>query len=189
MKPISTIAAASVLIWVTGCASTSKVVVQDRLGPCHKVATATASDGSLQVYTARAPAFTDLNAETYFWNNDYGKNEFLYTAAHTDYAIHGADGTLIKRVRNSRGLNDEVPASVSLPAGSYTIEAEAEQYPGVNMTVVIPVAIESGQVTTVHLEPKWTAAGEEMSPERLVRLADGRVLGCRAQNLVTQTTR
>jgi hypothetical protein len=187
LKQLNSIAAASILIWVTGCASTSTVVVQDRVGPCHKVVAAAASDGSLQVSTARAQAFTDLNAETQLWNNDYGKNEFLYTAAHTDYAILGPDGTRIKRVRNSRGLNDEVPTAVILPAGSYTIVAQAEQAAGVNMEVVIPVAIESGQATTVHLEPEWTPAGEAMDSERLVRLADGRVLGCRAQSLVTQS--
>jgi hypothetical protein len=188
MKYLNSIAAAGILIGLTGCASASKVVVLDRLGPCHTMEAATVSDGSLQVYSARTPAFSDLNAETYFWNNDYGKNEFVYGAGHTDYAIYQSDGKLFKRVRNSRGLNDDVPASVSLPTGSYAIQAEAEQYPGMTMTVVIPVAIQSGQITTVHLEPKWAPAGEEMDPTRLVRLADGRVLGCRVQSLVAQTT-
>jgi hypothetical protein len=185
MKHLTSIAAAGVLIWVTGCASAPKVVVLDRLGPCHTVLASSGHDGSLQVYSARVQAVTDLNALTYFWNNDYGKNEFLYGAAHSDYAIYDAAGKLVKRVRNSRGIDDAVPASVSLPVGSYTIQAEAEEYAGMTLTVMIPVAIESGELTTVHLEPNWAPAGE-MDPGRMVRLVDGRVLGCRAQNLIAQ---
>ena len=186
MKHIASIAAAGALIWVTGCASTSKVVVTDRLGPCHTVLTSSGSDGSLQVYSARVQAVTDLNALTYFWNNDYGKNDFLYGAAHSDYAIYDTDGKLVKRVRNSHNIDDAAPASVSLPVGAYTIQAEAEEYPGSTLTVVIPVAVVSGQLTTVHLEPNWAPASE-MDTDRVVRLADGRVLGCRAQKLIAQT--
>ncbi len=188
MKHLTLIAAAGVLIGVTGCASAPKVVVLDRLGPCHTVLASAEGGGSLQVYSARVQAVTDLNALTYFWNNDYGKNEFLYGAAHSDYAVFDANGKRVRQVRNSRGIDDAEPTPVTLPAGSYTIQAEAEEYPGMTLTVVIPVAIESGQLTTVHLEPNWAPAGE-MDPGRMVRLADGRVLGCRAQNLVAQTTR
>jgi hypothetical protein len=186
MKHLSAIATAGVLIWVTGCASTSKVVVADRLGPCHTALTSPGSEGSLQVYSARVQAVTDLNALTYFWNNDYGNNDFLYGTAHSDYAIYDVAGKLVKRVRNSRDIDDAVPASVSLPVGSYTIQAEAEEYPGSTLTVVIPVAVVSGQLTTVHLEPNRMPAGE-MDTDRVVRLADGRVLGCRAQKLIAQT--
>ncbi len=27
---------------------------------------------------ARVPAVTDLNAQEFFWNNDFGRNEFLH---------------------------------------------------------------------------------------------------------------
>ena len=189
MKQINYIAAASILVWLTGCASASKIVVQDRLGPCHQVPSESVSDGALQVYSARESALLDVNAETFFCNNDYGKNDYLYGTAHTDYTLFTADGTVLEHVRNARSHNSAGPTLLKLPAGSYTIEAEAEKFPGVNMTVVIPVAIKPGQTTTVHLEPNWSPIGEAMDPARLVRLADGRVLGCREQILLGRVAR
>jgi hypothetical protein len=186
MRYMNSVAAIAMLAAVTGCATASKVVVLDRLGPCQMVASEAQEGGSLQVYSARVLAVSGATVGSDYWNDDYGRNEFLYGVAHTDYIIRREDGTLLQRVRNSRSLNDDVPAVVHLPAGFYTVEAEAEDYPGVNMTVVIPVAIEPGQTTTAHLEPTWQPSGEMMDSAHLVRLADGRVLGCRVENLLSQ---
>jgi hypothetical protein len=190
MKYINAVAATAIVAALNGCATSSKVVVADRLGPCHEVASETRDNGSLQVYSARTLAAGVPSSGMDYWNNDYGQNELLYGIAHTDYSIRRLDGTLLQRVRNSRGLNDADPAVVRLPAGFYTVEAEAEDYPGVNMTVVIPVAIKPGQTTTAHLEPNWQRSGETMDSAGLVRLADGRVLGCRfGENLLSQNLR
>ncbi len=180
MKYVNAIAIGTVLAWSVGCASTPKVVVQEPVGPCHRVAAMGAKDGSLQVYSAREKAPVEPIADDFSWNNHY-------LPAHTDYTIFAKDGTRLREVRNSRSLNDEQPTLVRLPAGSYTIRAEAEEPDGISMTIVVPLVVEGGQITAVHLEPDGTGAGESMDPSHLVRLADGRVIGCRAENLLSQS--
>ncbi len=182
------IAISTVLVWLAGCTSVPRVVVQEPVGPCHRVVAEGANDGSLQVYSARRRIPTDTNLEQFFWNYDFGKNDFLYGSAHTDYTIFVGDTTVFEHVRNSRNLNDEQPALVRLPAGSYTVQAEAEAYGGITRTVVVSLVVEAGQMTTIHLEPKWFPSRESLDPSRVVRLADGRVIGCRAQHLLGQSS-
>ncbi len=179
MKYANAIAIGTVLAWSVGCASASKVVVQDSVGPCHRVAATGAQDGSLQVYSAREKGSVETSADVFLWNNNY-------LPAHTDYTIFAEGGTRLRTVRNSRNLNDERPTLVRLPAGSYTIQAEAEESDGIDATVVVPLVVEAGQITAVHLEPNQNGAGESMDPTRLVRLADGRIIGCRAQIHLSQ---
>ena len=57
------------------------------------------------------------------YNNDFGKNEFLYEPAHTDYTIYAQNGEVFRHVRNARDPNDQAPTLVTLPAGSYKVEA------------------------------------------------------------------
>ncbi len=124
----------------------------------------------------------DVNAQVFLANNDFGRNDFLHETAHTDYDIYGPDGNLFKHVRNARGLNDGTPTAVHLPPGDYTIEAEAEQEGGVAaLSVVVPVVIEGGLVTNVHLEPSGTMGEPARGGDDFVRLPDGRVIGCKAQ--------
>jgi len=186
MKYANAIAMSGIMVWVAGCASAPKVVVQEPVGPCQRVAAEGARDGSLQVYSARERAPLDLNAEVFFWNNDFGQNGFLYGAAHTGYTIFAQNGTVFEQVRNARNLNDGQPALVRLPPGRYSIEAEAEVSGGITIAVVVPLVIEAGQTTRVHLEPMRTPSGEAPDTSRLVRLADGRIIGCRAEHLLGQ---
>ena len=186
MKYANAIAMSGILVWAAGCASAHKVVVQDTVGPCNRVATSGASEGSLLVYSARERAPLDINAEDFFWNADFGKNEFVYGTALSDYTILGQDGAVVEQVRNGRGQSGTVPAQVTLAPGRYTIEADAEKGGGITMTVVIPLVVEAGQTTTVHLEPTSGTAGEAIDPSRVVMLADGRIIGCRAEHLLSQ---
>jgi len=186
MKYANVIAMSSIMVWVAGCASAHKVVVQDTVGPCHRVAASGASEGSLLVYSAREAAPLDINTEVYFWNADFGKNEFVYGTALSDYRIFDRDGSVVERVRNSRDVSGKTPAQVRLAPGRYTIEAEAERGGGTTMTVVVPLVVEAGQITTVHLEPTSETAGEATDPRRVVMLADGRIIGCRAEQLLSQ---
>jgi hypothetical protein len=186
MKYANAVALSSVLVCLVGCASAPKVVVQQPVGPCHRVAAKGAGDGSLQVYSARERSLIDVNTEEFFWDNTLDKNDYLYGSAHTDYTILGQDGTVFQHVRNARGRNYETPTLVRLPPGSYTVEAEAEDSGAITMTVVIPLVVEAGQTTVVHLEPNREPSGETLDPSRLVRLADGRIIGCNAQHLLSQ---
>jgi hypothetical protein len=71
------------------------------------------------IYLARTPANVDVNMAEWRWNNDFGKNAFLYEPAHTDYTIYTQNGEVFKHVRNARDMNDNTPTVVTLPAGSY----------------------------------------------------------------------
>ncbi len=42
-----------------------------------------------------------------------------------DYTIYAQNGEVFKHVRNARDPNDDTPTLVTLPAGSYKVEAEA----------------------------------------------------------------
>lgn len=68
--------------------------------------------------------------------------------AHSSYAIYTVDGKQFKRVENHISLNDEVPEIVSLPVGSYIIEARSEK----DGYVRIPITIKEGQRTSLDLD-------------------------------------
>src|SRR5512133_3146239 len=101
MKHLSWITLTSTVIWLTGCASTPKISVLTPLGPAPNEHADPGNKGFLQVYSARQRAVVDPNAEEFFWNNDFGRNDFLWQSAHTDYRIYTSDGALFKRVRNA----------------------------------------------------------------------------------------
>src|SRR4029450_7099253 len=65
------------------------------------------SQGSLVVYSATDP-FDDRPAPCY---------------PHSSYTIYTADGKRFKNVENHISRSDEIPERVSLPAGSYIVEA------------------------------------------------------------------
>lgn len=67
---------------------------------------------------------------------------------HTDYTLYSADGERLKEIKNKVYPYDEEPASVTLPAGKYTVEALAKGYARVR----VPVIIEAGRLTSVDLE-------------------------------------
>jgi hypothetical protein len=187
MKCMKTIALAGALMGLAGCASVSKVTVTQPIGPPLTGRAEATGDGSLQVFSERVRADVDINAEEFAWNNDFGRNDFLYESAHTDYFIYTPDGQLYQRVRNSRGRNDNNPTLVTLPAGSYRIEAEAARNDGESLTLDVPVIIEPGQTTTVHLERDWKPSKTMADNHALVQAYDGRIIGWRA-NRSTEPT-
>ena len=69
------------------------------------------SQGSLQVYSA-TDAFDDGDVPYY---------------AHSSYAIYTTNGKLFKNVENHISNSDEIPEVVTLPVGSYVIEARSER--------------------------------------------------------------
>jgi hypothetical protein len=56
---------------------------------------------------------------------------------HSSYVIYTIDGRLFKSVKNRRSADDEIPALVSLPVGSYRVVARSEGRGYVRMLVVI----------------------------------------------------
>lgn len=90
------------------------------------------SPGSLQVYSA-TDAFDD-SAVSYY--------------AHSSYAIYTTDGKLFKNVENHISSSDEIPEIVTLPVGSYVIEARSEM----DSYVRVRVVIKAGRRTIVDLD-------------------------------------
>lgn len=189
MKYATAIAMSAAALLAGGCASTSKVVLNEPVGPCNAVSIQGAGSGYVQVYSARERAPIDLNLETFFYNNDFGRNDFLYAPAHTDYVVFDSEGQVFEQVSNARNPYDGTPAVVQLPAGRYTVQAEAEEPGGMTATMVIPVVVLSGQTTAVHLEPAWKRPGELERPGTVVALADRRIIGCRGEEMIGQQTK
>ena len=100
-----------------------------------------------------------------------------YTYENHDYSFHhAADGTLFQEVTNG----DEEPTRVTLPKGSYTIVADSDT----SGEVSVPVAIEAGRTTVVHLEREkdWKGASARIRSADLVRLPNGQPIGFRARH-------
>ena len=68
--------------------------------------------------------------------------------AHSSYAIRTIDGKLFKRVENHISPSDEVPEIVSLPVGSYIVEARSER----DGYIRIAITIKEGQRSSLDLD-------------------------------------
>ena len=90
------------------------------------------SQGSLVVYSA-TDAFDDGGLPYY---------------AHSSYAIYTTDRKLFKNVENHMSNSDEIPEVVTLPMGSYVIEARSETDGYVRVRVVI----KAGRQTILDLD-------------------------------------
>jgi len=56
---------------------------------------------------------------------------------HSSYSIYTTDGKFFKNVENHISLSDEIPALVTLPAGSYTILLRSENRGYIRLPIVI----------------------------------------------------
>ena len=169
--------ASNALVCLVGCASPSQLAISRPVGPAPIGQGQGTGKSSLQVYSARVRAPVDVYKEEFFWNNDFGKNDFLYEPAHSDYTIYSQDGKIVQRVCNAQGPNDAEPAVVSLAPGTYKIEAKARDFG----RVTIPVVIEPGKLTSVNLQRYRQPVSEPVAKTELVGLGNSRVLGWRAK--------
>ncbi len=179
MKCLQLVAMAGATVWLVGCASASKLVMLEPVGPAPTGMAEGLSDGSLVIYSARRSADLDVNLATWLENNDFGKNEYLYEPAHTDYTIYARNGEVFQHVRNARDITDDSPAVVTLPPGSYQVEAEAVNCDGSTVKVLMPVLIKRGQNTLARLDGDWNLTGQTSETE-IARLPCGRAIGWRA---------
>src|ERR1039458_114238 len=179
MKYLSAVSLAGAMVWIAGCASVSHLVVVEPVGPGPTEGSHGTGEGALVIYSARASADVDINTAEWRWNNDFGKNEFLYEPAHSDYTIYAQNGEVFKRVRNARDMNDDTPKVVTLPAGSYKVEAQALDCDSSRVKVLLTVVVKPGQTTTAHLEGDWNPGVQDKETE-LATLPCGRIIGWRA---------
>jgi hypothetical protein len=85
--------------------------------------------------------------EVYSATDEFNDGGTLYYA-HSSYTIYTLDGKLLKNVENHVSQSDELPETVSLPIGSYTVVARSKKDGYVN----VPVKIRNGRRTIVDVD-------------------------------------
>lgn len=168
---------APILICAAGCVTDTRAILLRQVGPDPALTAQNSGPGFLQVYSARERVPTDVNGEEFFWNNDFGRNDFLFYPAHTSYALYAPDSHLLESVRNAKGMYDGDPTLVKLAPGVYKVEAKAKDYDDVNWTVIIPAVIEPGLTTTIHLDGYWDRAISKRKSDEIVWLPNGDIVG------------
>jgi hypothetical protein len=94
---------------------------------------------------------------------------------HTDYSIRDFHGKLVAHVSNTTGHYATAPRSFTLPPGRYAVKAQARDY----LWVTVPVTIEPGRTTRVHLDDNWTPPADAPQWE-VVTTPDGKPVGWQA---------
>ena len=113
--------------------------------------------GGLEVFTATQKSLPAAG-------DDYYRSDL-----HTGYDIEDPSGRSVAFVANHMSDLDEWPDRAALPPGNYKIVAESTSCGW----VTVPVVIEKGKITVVHLDNNWskTPAGQ------LVFLPNGEAIG------------
>lgn len=152
--------------FIAGCAYFNRPnILLDPVGPPPRsVGTTDSPDGWLVVYSA--------------WGGGGPPGESSDTPVnhHSDYKIYSSDGKLFKTVNNWTGTYSDDPATVSLLPGRYTVATSVSSL----QSVTVPVVIETGKTTSVHLDGSELTAGGQTSTNDFVRLPDGSIIGWRA---------
>lgn len=150
---------------VSGCAAGKNGLVLNTVGPSPSQSMAAGStNGTLLVYTAYT-----RNAD--FFGRDSRRPEY------SDYKIVSADGNLVLRVHNNNGTILQDLKSVELAPGKYNIFARVNGYGH----LAIPVMVEGGQTTVLHLEGGNSWPNEAaFNATNSVSLPDGRIIGWKA---------
>jgi hypothetical protein len=104
----------------------------------------------------------------YLATDQFDDGGVLYYA-HTSYSIYTTDGKLFKNVENHISRSDEIPALVTLPAGSYTIEARSES----RGYIRVPIVITAGRRTVLDPDKEQTDISKRLTrAKRSRRMAD-----------------
>jgi hypothetical protein len=72
----------------------------------------------------------------YSATDEFSDGDVVFNA-HSSYLIYTTDGKSFKNVENHMSRSDEIPERVSLPAGSYIVEARSSNNGYVRVRVVI----------------------------------------------------
>src|SRR6266436_4130989 len=155
-------AAAGLTVVLSACAAGRRSVALAPVGPPPLAHATRAHEGRLMVYSA-----LDIGIP--------GGRDYVHY--HSGYRIYSVDGKPLKYIANRVGASEE-PGVVSLPPGRYTIVARAAAFG----TVTVPVVIEAGKTTSVHLDGSEPIGSSENSESRFVSLPDGLIIDWRAKD-------
>ncbi len=161
MKEIHIPMVAVLAVALTGC-STAPVAVEP-VGPNPAYSGGRIAEGALQVFSNMI-------------GRSEGDDPPWYQ--HANYNIYDQQGKLLKHVNNTIGYYESAPRLIVLPAGEYLVKAPASDY----LWVSVPVRIEGGQTTRIHLDDKWMPPAN-VSNGMVVRLPNGEPAGWRPFNL------
>jgi len=150
---------------LVGCSSTPVAIAP--IGPNPAGGERLASKGELEVFSNLTEQSDDQNQ---------GSTDPVWYQ-HTDYGVYDLHGKLVERVSNAAGHYGRAPRRVALPAGQYLVRARAKDY----LSVEVPVTIEGGRTTRVHLDDNWRPPAD--TPRRdLVNLPNGNPVGWRVES-------
>ena len=152
--------AAALLIETCGCVARKGFVIHDSVWPDGVSPASSGNEGCLIVYSASEVL-------------DPTKSRH---PVHTGYTISSDDGKVFRRVTNQSGPFFEEPVSVSLPTGTYKVEARAANYG----EVTIPVVIQAGRLTALYLDGETGPLNGATSSSRWVTLPHGQIIGAKA---------
>ena len=96
---------------------------------------------------------------------------------HSGYVLCTAEGKRLKYIANRAGPRGGEPVRISLPPGRYEVVARAAAFG----TVRVPVVLEAGKTTFVHLDGS-ELTGASRSAAGFVTLPDGLIIGWRAKD-------
>jgi len=164
MKKMLTIFGAGMMaVVVAGCVS-GGAVMHTTVGPDPTAAKSDDSNGTLKVFSAKEK------------EDDVG---FSFPhSERTDYYIYDAQGNEVKGVyNNNKGEYEPTPRGIRLPPGNYKIKALAAV--GLGEWVTVPVVVESGKTTEVHLNGQWKSPSDTPGNE-LVYSPSGFPMGWKA---------
>ena len=85
----------------------------------------------------------------YSATDEFSDGDLVFNA-HSSYSIYTSDGKLFKSVENHMSRSDEIPERVSLPAGSYIVEARSAN----NGYVRVRVVIKPSRLTLLDLDSR-----------------------------------
>jgi hypothetical protein len=162
MKPSDPILIGSLMVVVLG-GCVSKPVALAPVGPAAGAPTSSSGSGSLEVFSSTEKSMPTDSEDHWVFDLPTG------------YEIYDSLGKEYKYVANHLDNMDESPDMVQLPAGHYTVEARSKCC-GV---VTVPVIIEKGKTTVVHLDDNW-GPPKGTPQDKIVFQPDGSAVGWRS---------
>ena len=157
MKKALCYSMAGVTVFLSACA-TRQTTVLPPVGSAPFEQARSSPEGALVVYSAPDQGSTsDPDAYPH----------------HSGYRIYFDDGKQLKYVNNWVATFSDEPAIVGLAPGRYKVVARAVRFG----TVTVPVVIEAGKTTAVHLDESQLPKRKDRASSDFVHLPNGFAVG------------